>query len=378
MKEMLIMTPGPTAVAENVRLARAKVTTNPDIDLEFYDFYKRTCDKLAQFLKTKNDLRILAGEGILGLEAACASLTESGDRVLVLDNGIFGHGFAEFVELYGGQALLLQSSEKEAFDIEILEKFLEKDHDFKYATIVHCDTPSGVLNDLSKICPLLKKYGILTVVDSVAAMGGEDLQVDNWQIDIALGGSQKVLSAPPRLTIVSISPLAYQAMENRQSPIASFYCNLLTFKDYYEKKWFPYTMPISDIYGLDQAVDNILFDQEILKRQAMIGKATRKAIKNSPLELYLQNGYSNTVSVIKVPNGLNDQELLRKMRQDYQVMITGSFDRLAGKVLRIGHMGENARTSKVAYSLYALQKVLEESGLKFKTSLQEDFLQALK
>ncbi|MDU7039858.1 MAG: aminotransferase class V-fold PLP-dependent enzyme, partial [Lactococcus lactis] len=221
MKEMLIMTPGPTAVAENVRLARAKVTTNPDIDLEFYDFYKRTCDKLAQFLKTKNDLRILAGEGILGLEAACASLTESGDRVLVLDNGIFGHGFAEFVELYGGQALLLQSSEKEDFDIEILEKFLEKDHDFKYATIVHCDTPSGVLNDLSKICPLLKKYGILTVVDSVAAMGGEDLQVDNWQIDIALGGSQKVLSAPPGLTIVSISPLAYQAMENRQSPIAS-------------------------------------------------------------------------------------------------------------------------------------------------------------
>ncbi|MGO2428655.1 MAG: pyridoxal-phosphate-dependent aminotransferase family protein [Lactococcus cremoris] len=378
MKEMLIMTPGPTAVAENVRLARAKVTTNPDIDLEFYDFYKRTCDKLAQFLKTKNDLRILAGEGILGLEAACASLTESGDRVLVLDNGIFGHGFAEFVELYGGQALLLQSSEKEAFDIEILEKFLEKDHDFKYATIVHCDTPSGVLNDLSKICPLLKKYGILTVVDSVAAMGGEDLQVDNWQIDIALGGSQKVLSAPPGLTIVSISSLAYQAMENRQSPIASFYCNLLTFKDYYEKKWFPYTMPISDIYGLDQAVDNILFDQEILKRHAMIGNATRKAIKNSPLELYLQNGYSNTVSVIKVPNGLNDQELLRKMRQDYQVMITGSFDRLAGKVLRIGHMGENARTSKVAYSLYALQKVLEESGLKFKTSLQEDFLQALK
>ncbi len=378
MKEMLIMTPGPTAVAENVRLARAKVTTNPDIDLEFYDFYKRTCDKLAQFLKTKNDLRILAGEGILGLEAACASLTESGDRVLVLDNGIFGHGFAEFVELYGGQALLLQSSEKEDFDIEILEKFLEKDHDFKYATIVHCDTPSGVLNDLSKICPLLKKYGILTVVDSVAAMGGEDLQVDNWQIDIALGGSQKVLSAPPGLTIVSISPLAYQAMENRQSPIASFYCNLLTFKDYYEKKWFPYTMPISDIYGLDQAVDNILFDQEILKRHAMIGKSIRKAIKNSPLELYLQNGYSNTVSVIKVPNGLNDQELLRKMRQDYQVMITGSFDRLAGKVLRIGHMGENARTSKVAYSLYALQKVLEESGLKFKTSLQEDFFQALK
>ena len=208
-------------------------------------------------------------------------------------------------------------------------------------------------------------------------MGGEDLQVDKWQIDIALGGSQKVISAPPGLTIASISTEAYQAMTERKSPIASFYCNLLTFKDYYEKKWFPYTMPISDIYGLDQAIDNLLADQEILKRHAMIGHATRQAIENSPLELYLQNGYSNTVSVIKVPEGLNDQEILRKMRENYRVMITGSFDYLAGKVLRIGHMGENARPNKVAYSLYALQKVLEDFGIAFKNNLQEDFLEAL-
>lgn len=376
MKEMLIMTPGPTTVAEDVRLARAKATTNPDIDLEFYDFYKNLCVKLAQFLKTKNDVRVLAGEGILGLEAACASLTEPDDRVLVLDNGIFGHGFADFVELYGGEAVLLQSPEKEAFHLELLENFLKKDHDFKYATVVHCDTPSGVLNDLSKICPLLKKYGILTVVDSVAAMGGEDLQVDEWQIDIALGASQKVLSAPPGLTIAAISPAAYQIMEERQRPIASFYCNLLTFKDYYEKKWFPYTMPISDIYGLDKAVDCVLADQEILQRHERIGKATRKAIENSPLELYLQDGYSNTVSVIKVPEGLSDQAILKKMREEYQVMITGSFDSLAGKVLRIGHMGENARANKVAYTLYALQKTLEKLGLKFEKSLQDDFLQS--
>ncbi|MFG7387789.1 aminotransferase class V-fold PLP-dependent enzyme [Lactococcus lactis] len=84
----------------------------------------------------------------------------------------------------------------------------------------------------------LKKYGILTVVDSVAAMGGEELQVDKWQIDIALGGSQKVISAPPGLTIASISTEAYQAMTERKSSIASFYCNLLTFKDYYEKNGF--------------------------------------------------------------------------------------------------------------------------------------------
>ena len=135
---------------------------------------------MAKILKTQNDVYILSGEGILGLEAACASLTESGDRVLVIDNGIFGKGFDDFVKMYGGEVVYFSDDYHKAIDVEKLEQFLEKDHDFKYATVVHCDTPTGVLNDLSKIGPLLKKYNILTVVDSVAAMVGENIEVDNW------------------------------------------------------------------------------------------------------------------------------------------------------------------------------------------------------
>lgn len=374
---MLMMTPGPTEVAENVRLARAKATTNPDIDPSFYDFYRETCEKLAQFLETKNDVRILAGEGILGLEAVTASLTEQGDRVLVLDNGIFGAGFADFVKIYGGEPVLLQSPRDEAFDLEILKTFLEKDHNFKYATVVHCDTPSGVLNDISAICPLLKSYGILTVVDSVAAMGGEPLQTDDWQIDIVCGGSQKVLSAPPGLTFLSISDAAYQAMESRKSPIASFYCNLLVFKAYYEKQWFPYTMPISDLYGLVVAVDNLLADGKLVERHAKLAKATRKAVQAAGLDLHLKNGFSNTVTVIKVPEKSTDQAILKLMLEKYEVMITGSFDELAGKVLRIGHMGENARPEKVAYTLFALQKALESLGVELSSDLSANFLKNL-
>jgi aspartate aminotransferase-like enzyme len=99
------MTPGPTEVRENVRIARSLEFTNPDLDLQFYEFYKDTCEELGKLLKTRNEVRILNGEGILGLEAACASLTEKGDRVLVIDNGIFGEGFADFVKLYGGQVV---------------------------------------------------------------------------------------------------------------------------------------------------------------------------------------------------------------------------------------------------------------------------------
>ena len=165
MNDKIVYTPGPSEVRENVRLKRAEKTTNPDVDLDFCEFYKNTCDKMAKILKTKNDVYILSGEGMLGLEAACASLTENVDRVLVIDNGIFGKGFDDFVKMYGGEVVYFSGDYTKEIDIEELEKFLQKENDFKYATVVHCDTPTGVLNDLSKICTLLKKYNILTVVD---------------------------------------------------------------------------------------------------------------------------------------------------------------------------------------------------------------------
>jgi aspartate aminotransferase-like enzyme len=368
------MTPGPTAVKENVRLARAMETTNPDLDLEFYDYYKETTEKLGEFLKTKNQVRILGGEGILGLEAACASLTEKGDRVLVIDNGVFGEGFADFVTMYGGKVVFFKSDRTRSINIEELSEFLEKDSDFKYATVVHCDTPSGVLNDISKICPLLKSKNIITVVDSVAAMGGEEFLVDEWKIDIALGGSQKCISAPPGLTIVSMSEDAINVMEKRHSPIAGFYCNLLVWKNYYEEKWFPYTPPISDIIGLRTAVDNILEDKDILHRHKAIAEATRKAILASGLQLYIKNGFSSTVTVIVLPEKIEDKALRDYMVDNYNVLIAGSFDYLAGKVIRIGHMGENARVDKVTFTLMALQRTLEYFDINLKANIVDVFL----
>ncbi|WP_061310769.1 pyridoxal-phosphate-dependent aminotransferase family protein [Clostridium botulinum] len=375
MKIPYVMTPGPTTVTENVRMARAMETTNPDLDLQFYDYYKETCEKIGEFLKTRNEVRILSGEGILGLEAACASLTEKGDRILVIDNGIFGEGFADFVEIYGGEAVFFKGDRKRDIDIEKLKEFLEKDSDFKYATVVHCDTPSGVINDVSKICPMLKEKDIITVVDSVSAMGGQELKVDEWKMDMVLGGSQKCMSAPPGLSFLSISEDAFKAMKERKTPIASYYCNLLVWKDYYKNKWFPYTPPISDIVGLRVAVDNILKDRDILSRHNNIAKACREAIVESGLKLYLEKGYSNTVTVIELPKEIEDKALRTYMQNKYNVIIAGSFGYLKGKVIRIGHMGENAKVDKMAYTLFALRNSLEHLGYKLRANIAEVFLQ---
>ena len=368
-----IMTPGPTQVAENVRLARSLECTNPDLDEEFVEFYKETCEKISSLLHTSNETLILSGEGILGLEAAIASMTEPGDKVLVLDNGIYGKGFADFVTMYGGQPELYSRDYQETFNVKELEEFLKNSHDYKYATVVHGDTPSGMLNDISAICPLLKKYGILTVVDSVSASFGEPMNIDDWKVDIMCGGSQKVVSAPPGLTFVVVSDDAKKSMADRKTPIGSFYANLTTFAHYYEKKWFPYTMPISDIYGLRAAIDNIAADPAILSRHAKIASASRKAITGAGLNLYLHSGYSSTVTVFEVPEGTTAEAILEGVKKDYNIMLAGSFDVLAGKVIRIGHMGNNATFYNVREVFAALDGTLRRLGVPLKASMEDIF-----
>ena len=372
-----IYTPGPTNLRENVRRARALKTTNPDVDVDFVEFYKETCDRFGEIINTKNNCYILSGEGILGLEAACASLTEKGDKVLVLDNGLYGRWFDGFVTMYGGEVTYFSGDYTKEIDVEALSKFLENNNDFKYATVVHCDTPTGVLNPVDKICPLLKSYGILTVVDSVSAMVGEEFKVDKWQIDIALGGSQKAFSAEPGLTMFSISEDARKAMENRKTPIVGFYCNLNIWKNYYKDKWFPYTMPTSDIISLRVAIDNILEEgkEKVIERHRKIGEATRKSVKEYGLDLFLKNGYSNTVTAVEIPEEIGALNLRNHLNKEYNVLMSTSLDRYEDKLLRIGHMGENANIKDITYVLNAIDKALKDLGFSSEKQLNKLFIE---
>jgi aspartate aminotransferase-like enzyme len=374
MKNPLIMTPGPTYIHEDVRKALSMGITNPDLDLNFYEFYMETCEKFQELLNTKNEVLILSGEGILGLEAACASLIEPGDRVLCIDNGIFGKGFGDFAQMYGAEVVYFKSDYKRMVDVEKLEELLEKDHDFKMVTLVHCETPSGITNPIHLICPLLKKYGIISVVDSVSAMGGEKLLTDDWGIDIVLGGSQKCLSSTPGLTIMSISQGAWNKILNRKTPITGFYCNLANWRNWYEEKWFPYTQPISDIYGLRAAVEMILNEKTSLNRHEKIAKAVRKALTEGGLELYPLDGFSNTVTTVNIPEGISYQQIFEGMVNEHNIMIAGAFGFLKDKVIRIGHMGQNCYEEKLYLTLKALDQVLRQVGIKLKGELHKSFV----
>lgn len=375
--EKLIMTPGPTFIKENVREAMANPITNPDLDLEFYDFYKGICEKLQKILNTTNQVLVLDGEGILGLEAACASLIEDGDKVLCIENGIFGYGFKDFAEMYGGKVKFFHGERDHGINIQKLEAFLKENHDFKVATVVHCETPSGITNPIKDICNLLKKYNILSIVDSVASIGGEEIYVDDWNIDIALGGSQKCLSAPPGLTFLSISNAATEAMNNRKTPIRSFYANLTIWNGWYENKWFPYTQPISDLYGFDKALDNFLEGTDVIARHKLYSEACRYALKECGLELLSKDFNSNTVSTVIVPSGIKYKDLFNKLYFEHNILIAGGFDFLQDKIFRIGHMGENCYEEKLYITLKSINTVLKELGANLKGDLHVEFVKYL-
>jgi len=370
--------PGPTDVRENVRLALAKKTNNPDFDKEFVHYYHEVCQKMGQVMGTTNDVLLLGGEGILALEAACASLTETGERVLVLDNGIYGEGFKDFVSMYGGEPVVLSFDDHQDIPVQQLRDFLEKDHHFKYATFVHCDTPTSMLNDVSQISPLLKEYGILTVVDSVAGMVGEPIDVDQNRIDICCGGSQKAISAPAGLAIVSVSEDAKKAMNERKTPIASYYANLQIYLGYREKGKLPYTMPAANIEALEVALDNILEEglMAVYERHAKIANAVRTSIQEYGLSLFLESGRSNTVTAVIIPEEIGALTLQQHIQETYNLYIATSLAQYTDVILRIGHMGENAHFDKVLTVLTVIENGLRDLGFEGNGNLGQLFLDA--
>lgn len=209
-------------------------------------------------------------------------------------------------------------------------------------------------------------------------MVGEPLQVDDYKIDICCGGTQKAISAPVGLSIVSVSEEAKQAMKNRKTPIPSFYANLLIFEDYLEKGILPYTMPATQIEALDVALDNILNEgqQAVYERHRKIAKAVRKAVKAYGLPLFLESGFSNNVTAIKIPKEIGAIRLQQHIQETYNLYIATSLGNYADVILRIGHMGENAFVDKVLYVLTVVDNGLCDLGFNGNGDLGRLFLDA--
>ncbi len=369
--KLLVMTPGPTEVHEDVLKAMDADATNPDLDLDFYEKYMAVLNKFKKIIKTNNTAYILCGEGILGLEAACSSLIEQGDRILCIANGIFGEGFADFAKMFGADVVVYRGNSKTGIDVIDLEKFLENDSNFKLATVVHCETPSGITNPIKEICKLLSQKRIISIVDAVSSMGGEDIETDAWNIDILLGGSQKCFSAPVGLAPLCISRNALDIIENRKTPIIGYYSNLKVWENWYKDKWFPYTQPIHNIMAFDVALDRCLH-KDFISIHKKYAEAVRKAFINSGFDLFPKSHFSNTVTAINLPAGIKFKTLFDELKEK-GVLIGGGIGVLKDLIFRIGHMGENCNFEKMMFLFKAMDEVFSKNGVILKSSIAKEF-----
>lgn len=368
---MKILCAGPTSIDPRVMEVMGKSLTNPDIDPEYEKKHRQVEKKISKLLKTEATSFIMLGEGMIGLEGAIINLVEKGDRVLVLNNGVFGAGFADFVKYYEGVPYIYEDDYRRGFDIEKLKNFLEKDHEFKVATMVHCETPSGITNDVKTICKLLNSYGILTIVDTVSGMGGEEFDFYDYKVDIALGGSQKCISAPTGLTLVTISERAKQAIRDRKKPVPSYYMNFENYYAYSDGFAFPYTMNENLTYALDLALD-LLFEKDSLALHKKYAEVTREIFEKAGFELYAKDSRSNTLTAVMVPEGFIAEDIIGALRKKGILISKGAGD-IFEKVFRIGHMGNNISYENFLELYEKLDEVFGELGIKTKVSLKEEF-----
>ena len=337
-------------------------------DPAFIDIFSHTCELLKKVYRTEYDVVIMQAEAILGLEAAAACLLSPGDKVLNLVSGVFGKWFELFIEKYGGETVELAVPYNEAIDPDSVRKALEDTPGIKFLSVVHSETPSATVNPVEAIGAVAKEFGVLTMVDTVSGLGGELSSPEDWGMDIAVAGPQKCLGGPPGLSMLSVSPRAWEAMESKKTPLRGSFLSILDWRDtWMAKKTFPYTPSVTNIYALESILEQALEEgmEAMAVRHRAIAKAARRGVEGMGLELWAarEEIAASCVTGAVMPKGVTDEKLRGHLRDRYGVMISGGYGDLAGKLFRLGHMGMAAHPTYLCAQLAMLERTLADLGV---------------
>ncbi len=307
---------------------------------EFVKIMTRVTDKLKQVFMTKNDVLVLTGSGTGGLEATIVNMLSPGDKVLAVTVGEFGDRFIKIAQTFGADVVPLRFEPGIPADPDEIKKALQANPAVTAVLVTHNETSTGVTNDMGAIASVVKGAGKLLLVDCISGMGSLKCPVDEWKLDVAISASQKGWMVPPGLVFVSISPEAWQAHARAKMP--RFYWDFTRASDYLQKGQTPWTPAVSIFFALDVALDMMLKEglPNIVARHARIGQITRDGVTRLGLPLFAQKSHaSNTVTAARVVNGLDAKKLLKIMREENKIVISGGQGKLEGQLVRIGHLG---------------------------------------
>jgi len=342
-----------------------------DYDPVFLERFVETERLLAEVYRTTNDVVLMQGEAVLGLEAAARGLVAPGMRCLNLVSGVYASWFGDWLREYGAEVSEVRVPYDEAIDPAEVERALAEQGPVELVSIVHSETPSGIENPLAAIGPLAHAHGALVLADVVSSLGGTALAIDEWNVDLAVAGPQKCLAGPPGMSLVTVSPRAWEVMESNPGAPRGSFLSLLDWKH----KWidggrvaFPYTPSVSDVHGVHAALLEVVAAGGVeasVARHALAARATRAGVRGLGLELWPRSDSyaANCVTAVRTVAGVGVAELLAHVRQRYGVMLSGGYGELKEKLVRLGHMGPASRSLYPLVAVAALGRGLTDLGV---------------
>jgi alanine-glyoxylate transaminase/serine-glyoxylate transaminase/serine-pyruvate transaminase len=361
----VLMAPGPTNLPPAVLQALVSPLTGHK-DPVYLRVMDETADLLRQVFRTQNAVTLaLPGTGGAGMEACLVNLLEPGDRVVIGVNGLFGERMVEIARRNRAEVLPVQADWGRIIEPDDVRRALAKGGT-KLLVLVHGETSTGVLQPLEEMATLAREHDALLAVDTVATLGGIEVDCDIWDIDLCYSGSQKCLSAPPGSAPLTVSPRAMAAITARQTPVASWYMDLSLHERYWlGERVYHHTAPVLTMYALREACRLVLEEglEVRWERHERLSRALQAGIEGLGLELFAEPAYRlPTVAAVRVPRDVNDVRVRGRLLEEFGIEIAGGLGEYAGRMWRIGVMGHSASVANVILVLAALETALRGEG----------------
>lgn len=372
--QRILLGPGPSNVHPRVQQAMMAPVLG-HMDPYFYTVMEDTMSLLRYVFRTENKLTFpISATGSAGMEAGLCNFLEPGDVAVIANNGFFADRMINIALRCGAEVIQLDAEWGRIIEPEAIEAALKSRKKVKLLALVHAETSTGVLQPLTEAAQLAKQHEALFLVDAVTSLGGHELAVDDWGIDICYSGSQKCLSCPPGLSPITVSQKAMDTIPNRSHAIPSYYLDFSLLSTYWIRdkgqRAYHHTAPACMFYALHEALALVAEEglETCIQRHARHGAALQAGLEAIGLILHVKPGYRlNTLTTVRIPDGIDDARIRQRLLSDYSIEIGGGLGTLKGKVWRIGLMGYASTEQNVLLILSALEKLLAEEGYKTET-----------
>jgi len=360
--ERFLMGPGPSAVNPRVLRAMAAPVIG-HLDPATFDMMNELQDMLRLIFRTSNDLTYpVSGTGTAGMETALANVLEPGEVAIALVSGMFAERMREIASRYGADVVTVGGEWGVPVDPRDVAAALDQHPNAKAVCAVHTETSTGLRQPLQEIGRICADHGALFLVDAVASLGGIEVDTDGWGIDVCYSGSQKCLSAPPGLAPITFSDRAFGAMEARKKPPSTFYLDAMLIRRYVgTERLYHHTAPVSMLYALHEALRLVLEEglEARWRRHEEIGGELLAMLEERGFRPVPPEGYrAPQLACVWLPEGFEDRPNRTRLLQEFGIEVAGGLGQFAGKVWRVGVMGESCNRDYVKALAEGLDQLL--------------------